>query len=330
MSKGHQARTISRRGALKGAALAAAGGFVVSPRARAEDENWKVEKDRIKQSVVSWCFNMDGKGIKVPELAEASAKMGLKSVELCDPKFWPELKKLGLTCAIASSHGFVKGFNLAANHDECIEKTTKSIDACADFGCPSVICFSGMKTLDADGHVVEDKRLFKDGSAEKMKKIVSEISDENGLKTTVEGLKKIVGYAEKKKVTLCLEVLNSRVAEPMRGHPGYQADKIEWGVAVCEKIGSPYMKLLFDIYHIQIMEGDVIVRIKKYKDYIGHYHTAGVPGRAEIDDTQEINYPPIIRTIIETGYKGFLGQEFIPRNKDMIASLRQGVRVCDV
>ncbi|HLX63857.1 MAG TPA: TIM barrel protein [Planctomycetota bacterium] len=316
---------LSRRTMLKGSVAAAAGAAMLNPRVRADeiDPNWKIEKGRIKQSVVSWCFNP----MKVEDLADASAKMGLKSVELCDPKFWPALKALGLTCAIAGSHGFVKGFNHPENHDECVAKVLKSIDASADFGCPSVICFSGMKTLNTAGHVVEDKRLFKEGMTEK---IVSEISDEDGMKNTINGLKKVVGAAEKKKVTLCIEVLNSRVAETMKGHPGYQADKLEWAVQVCDKIGSPNMKILFDIYHIQIMEGDVIVRIKKYKDYIGHYHTAGVPGRCELDDTQEINYPPIIRAIIDTGYTGFLGQEFIPRNKDVIASLRQGVRVCDV
>ncbi len=116
----------------------------------------------------------------------------------------------------------------------------------------------------------------------------------------------------------------------MKGHPGYQADTLEWAVKVVDKVGSPNFKILFDIYHIQIMQGDIITRIKQFKDYVGHYHTAGNPGRAEIDATQEINYPPIIRAIIDTGYTGFLGQEFIPTKKDMIASLRQGVRICDV
>src|ERR1043165_7858303 len=281
---------FSRRGMLKSGMAAAAGAALLSARRASADDpdaNWKIQKGRIKQSVVSWCFNP----MSVEDLAEASAKMGLKSVELCDPKFWPALKKLALTCAIAGSHGFVKGFNHPENHEECIAKVIRSVDASADFGCPSVICFSGMKTLNAEGHVVEDKRLFKEGMTEK---IVREISDEDGLRNTVEGLKKVVGHAEKKKVTLCLEVLNSRVAESMNGHPGYQADKLEWGVQVCDKVGSPNLKILFDIYHIQIMEGDVIVRLKKYKDYIGHYHTAGVPGRCELDDTQEINYPPII------------------------------------
>ncbi len=222
------------------------------------------------------------------------------------------LKKLGLTCAIAGSHGFVKGFNHVENHAMCIEKVTKSVEAAADFGCPSVITFSGMKKLKPD-----DPKC-------------PEISDEDGQKNMIDGIKKVVGLAEKKKVTLCIEVLNSRVDITMKGHPGYQADTLEWAVNVCDKIGSPNMKILFDIYHIQIMEGDVITRIKQYKDYIGHYHTAGNPGRCEIDDSQEINYPPIIRAIVETGYTGFLGQEYIPRQKDLVAALRQGVKICDV
>ena len=311
---------VSRRGMLKGAVAATAGAAMLGARSASADEvdpNWKIEKGRIKQSVVPWCFKnvpVDGEKISVneEELIAASAKLGLKSVELCDPKFWPTLKNLGMTCAIASSHGFVSGFNHVQNHAMCIERVSKVVEAAGDFGCPSVICFSGMKKLDP-----------KDPNC-------PEISDEEGQKNTVEGIKKVLGLAEKKKVTLCIEVLNSRVDIAMKGHPGYQADTLEWAVKVCDKIGSPNFKILFDIYHIQIMEGDIITRIKQYKDYIGHYHTAGNPGRAEIDESQEINYPPIIRAIVETGYTGFLGQEFIPRKKDLIGSLRQGVKICDV
>lgn len=311
--------TLSRRKMIKGSLAATAGAGLLASRATLADDNqdWKIEKGRIKQSVVPWCFKnvmVDGEkhSINEEELAVASAKLGLKSVELCDPKFWPMLKKLGLTCAIAGSHGFVSGFNHVENHAMCIDKVTKSVEAASDFGCPSVICFSGMKKLDP-----KDPKC-------------PEISDEEGQKNTVEGIKKIVGLAEKKKVTLCIEVLNSRVDINMKGHPGYQADTLEWAVKVCDKVGSPNFKILFDIYHIQIMEGDIITRIKQYKDYVGHYHTAGNPGRAEIDDSQEINYPPIIRAIVESGYAGFLGQEFIPRKKDLLGSLRQGVKICDI
>jgi hydroxypyruvate isomerase len=149
------------------------------------------------------------------------------------------------------------------------------------------------------------------------------------MKNMVDGLKKIVGYAEQKRVTLCLEMLNSRVAENMKGHPDYFCDDIERSVEVCRRIGSERMKVLFDLYHVQIMHGDLVTRIKQHAPYIGHVHTAGVPGRAEIDETQEMNYPPLMQALLDVGYKGFVGQEFIPR-RDKIASLAQGVKICDV
>ena len=238
----------------------------------------------------------------VPELARHSAAMGLQSVELCDPKFWPELKQLGLTVAIAGSHGFARGFANLDQHEECLTILRKRIDECAAAGVERVITFSG----------------FRKG-----------ISDEAGMKNMVDGLKKIVGYAEEKRVTLCLEMLNSRVAENMKGHPDYFCDDIERSVEVCRRIGSERMKVLFDLYHVQIMHGDLITRIKQHAPYIGHVHTAGVPGRAEIDETQEMNYPPLMQALLDVGYKGFVGQEFIPR-RDKIASLAQGVKICDV
>jgi hydroxypyruvate isomerase len=261
--------------------------------------NWKVEKGRINQSVVHWCFNP----MSVDELAAGAAKMGLKSVELIDPKLWHKLKALGLTCAIASSHGFVKGWNHKENWDFCREKITAAIEASADFGCPSVITFSGMR----EG-----------------------ISDEEGMQNCIDGLKTVIGLAEKKKVNLCIEPLNTRVDIEMKGHPGYQCDTIEWGVKVCEGVGSPRMKILFDIYHTQIMQGDVIVRLRQFKDFIGHIHTAGVPGRNELDDTQEINYPAVMKVIADIGYTGFVGQEFIPTWRDKLAALRHAAKLCDV
>jgi hydroxypyruvate isomerase len=281
-----------------GAAVTAA---VVAPRlsAAAEGESaYKAKNDRINQSVVHWCF----KPMSVEELAVESARMGLKSVELVGPEHWPTLRKHGLICAISGSHGFAKGFAHKEEHEQCIVSLRKSIDATADAGWPSVITFSG----------------FRRG-----------ISDEEGIKNMVEGLKKIVGHAEKKKVTLCLEMLNSRVNVEMKGHPDYFCDDIDRSVEICRQISSERMKVLFDIYHVQIMHGDVITRLRKCAPYIGHYHTAGVPGRGEIDDTQEVNYVPIMKAIVETGYKGYVGQEFIPV-RDKVASLNQSVRICDV
>jgi hydroxypyruvate isomerase len=289
---------VSRRQLIAGATAMAAA--VATTEAQAgDDADWKVEKGRINQSVVHWCFNP----MSVDELAAGAAKMGLKSVELIDPKLWPKLKALGLTCAIASSHGFVKGWNHKENWDFCRDTIVRQIDASAEFGCPSVITFSGMR----EG-----------------------ISDEEGMQNCIDGLKSVIGLAEKKKVNLCIEPLNTRVDLEMKGHPGYQCDTIEWGVKVCEGVGSPRMKILFDIYHTQIMQGDVIVRLRQFKDFIGHIHTAGVPGRNELDDTQEINYPAVMKVIADIGYTGYVGQEFIPTWKDKLAALRHAARLCDV
>ncbi len=260
---------------------------------------YKIAIGRIKQSAVHWCF----KPMNVETLAAGAARIGLKSVELVAPADWPTLEKHRLICAISPSHGFVKGFAHREEHEECIAALRKSIDATSDAKFPSVITFSGMRR-----GLVEDE----------------------GLENMVAGLKKIVGYAEQKDVTICLEMLNSRVPIEMKGHPDYMCDKIEWAVEICRRIGSPRMKVLFDIYHVQIMEGDIISRIKQYHEYIGHYHTAGVPGRNEIDLSQELSYPAIMRAIVETGYTGYVGQEFIPRSADMLASLAQAAKLCDV
>jgi hydroxypyruvate isomerase len=284
---------LSRRSALK--TLAAASTLGLSARA---DER-TVKNGRIKQSVVPWCFNP----MPVPELAQHAAALGLASVELCDPKFWPQLKELGLTCAIAGSHGFAKGFAQREQWAECQQILRERIEQAAAFGTERVITFSG----------------FRKG-----------LSDEEGIKNMVAGIKEIVGFAEEKKVTLCIEMLNSRVATTMKGHPDYFCDSMERTIEICRQIGSERCKVLFDLYHVQIMHGDVIARIKQYKEFIAHVHTAGVPGRNEIDETQELNYPPLMRALIEIGYTGFVGQEFIPAREDKVASLAQGVRICDV
>jgi hydroxypyruvate isomerase len=284
---------LPRRSALKiiGAAAASLPAFADEPRA--------VKNRRIRQSVVPWCFNP----MPVPELAKHSAALGLQSVELCDPKHWPLLKELGLTCAIAGSHGFARGFAHKEEWAECHKILRERIEQCPAFGIERIITFSG----------------FRRG-----------LSDDEGTRNMVAGLKEIAGFAEEKKVTLCLEMLNSRVDIQMKGHPDYFCDSMERTVDICKQVGSERCKVLFDIYHVQIMHGDVITRIKQYKDFIAHVHTAGVPGRAEIDDTQELNYPPLMKALLEIGYSGFVGQEFIPTREDKIASLAQGVRICDV
>jgi hydroxypyruvate isomerase len=296
--------SLSRRtlmaGAIAAGAVLGSGCGAATPRvADRDDPAWRITNQRIRQSVVGWCFNP----METTTLAKAAAGLGFQSVELVDPKHWPMLKELGLTCAIAGSHGFVKGLNRVENHAMCREKISTAIERSAAFGCPNVITFSGMR----EG-----------------------ISDEDGITACVAGIKQFIGLAEEKKVTICMEVLNSRVDEQMKGHPDYQADRIEFAVEVCKRVGSPRMKVLFDIYHTQIMQGDVITRIRQYHEFIGHYHTAGVPGRAELDDTQEINYPAVMKAIVATGYTGFVGQEFIPTWPDKVKALRHAAKVCDV
>ena len=291
-------KTMSRRKLIKHVTGAAVAAVAVVPRLGTGEPLYRSKNKRINQSVVHWCF----KPMSVEELAIESVRMGIKSVELVGTEHWATLKKHGLICAISGSHGFAKGFAHKEEHEQCIESLRKSIDATAEAGWPSVITFSG----------------FRRG-----------ITDEEGTKNMVEGLKKIAGHAEKKKVTVCLEMLNSRVNVEMKGHPDYFCDDIDRSVEICRLVGSERMKVLFDIYHVQIMHGDVITRIKKHAPFIGHYHTAGVPGRGEIDDTQEINYPPIMKAIVETGYRGYVGQEFIPV-REKVASLAQSVQICDV
>lgn len=292
--------SLSRRSLLKSAAaLAAAGATVPFSRAQEAPPLYRVQKGHIRQSVVPWCFTP----VPVEDLAFFAAALGLKSVELVDPKHWALLKDLELTCAIAGSHGFSKGFAHKEEWAECEAKLRERIEQCADFGCERVITFSG----------------FRRG-----------ISDEEGIANMVEGLKRVLPFAEKKKVTLCLEMLNSRVATEMKGHPDYFCDSMERSVEICRQIGSPRMKVLFDLYHVQIMHGDVISRLKQHAEYIAHIHTAGVPGRNEIDQTQELNYPALMQALLDIGYQGFVGQEFIPARPDKMASLAQAVQICDI
>ncbi len=295
----HGRGPISRRRWFRDtAALAAAGAVTLNGTAEAADEK-PAARSRIQQSIVQWCFQ---KHWKLEQTCQAAQKLGCLSVELIPPSEWPMLKKYGLVCAIAQSHWFDKGMNNPKYHDMCIEKIRTAIDASAAGGCPSVITFTGFR---------------------------EDIPDDVGLKNCVAGFKKIIGYAEQKKINLCLEMLNSRVPEEMKGHPGYQGDHTDYCIDIIKQVGSPRMKLLFDIYHVQIMDGDIIARIRKYAEYIGHVHTAGNPGRAELDDRQEINYPPIMKALLEVGYKGYVGQEFIP-TREPFQGLKEAVTLCAV
>jgi hydroxypyruvate isomerase len=264
-----------------------------------------VKNGRIRQSIVYWCFE---KYWPMEEAVKVAKQLGCESIELVDPKYFPLLKENGLSCAIGTvdfspDPPFLRGFNNPKYRPRVLKATTDAIDACAEFGFKNVICFTGMR---------------------------EDVPDDVGANNCVEGFKQIVGHAEKKGVTLCLEMLNSRVtSHPMKGHPGYQGDHTEYCIDIIKRVGSPNLKLLFDIYHVQIMDGDIITRLKQHKDLIGHVHTAGNPGRAELDDKQEIQYRPIMETLVEIGYQGVVGQEFIP-TRDALEGLRQAVTLCDV
>jgi hydroxypyruvate isomerase len=304
-----QPEESSRRAMLRNSAAAAVLGMTsLSKNSRAQDPppaEHTVKNGRIKQSIVYWCFekywNMD-------QAAKVAKDLGCESIELVAPQFFPTLKQYGLSCAIGTvdmspDAPFVKGFNNPKYREKVVKATTDAIDACAAFGCKNVISFTGMR----EG-----------------------IPDDQGADNCVEGYKQIVGYAEKKGVTLCLEMLNSRVStHPMKGHPGYQGDHTDYCIEIIKRVGSPSLKLLFDIYHVQIMDGDVISRIRQHRDFIAHVHTAGNPGRGELDGPQEINYPPIMQALLEIGYKGHVGQEFIP-TRDPLDGLRHAVALCDV
>ena len=296
-------RRISRRGMLRAAAGAGAFGcaaMALSSCATMErNAGQAATKGRINQSIAYWCFEQYW---DVERFCQVASQLGCKSIELIEPKYWPKLQEYGLVCALHSSHGFDKGMNNPKYQQMCLQKLRDSIDVCAQFGFPSVITFTGFR---------------------------EDIPDDVGLANCVNGYKKIIGYAEKKGVNLCLEILNSRVDIEMKGHPGYQGDHTDYCMEIVKQVGSPRMTLLFDIYHVQIMDGDVIRRIRQYKDRIGHYHTAGNPGRCEIDDKQEINYRAIMEEIARTGYTGYVGQEFIP-TRDPLAGLEHAVALCDV
>jgi hydroxypyruvate isomerase len=288
--------SISRRTALQGLAggtAFAASGLLNRDAAAAEGDG-KL-KGNINHSVCRWCYRK----VSLEDLCKAAQRIGLKSIELLGPKEWPTLKKYGLTCAMSSGGlGIANGFNRIENHDKLIAGYEDLVPQAAEAGIPSVICMSGNR---------------------------KGMDDDEGLKNCVTGLKRVMPLFEKHNVNLVMELLNSKV-----NHPDYMCDHTAWGVELCKKVGSDRFKLLYDIYHMQIMEGDLIRTIRESADCIGHYHTGGNPGRNEIDETQEIYYPAIMRAIVETGYQGFVGQEFIPVNADPLASLERCVQICDV
>jgi hydroxypyruvate isomerase len=282
--------SLTRR-TLLGAAGAGALGVLAAPHVRGADI--PAPKGRIKQSVCRWCY----RNIELEKLAEESKKIGYQSIELLTIDEYKVVKPSGLTCAMLGRVSIENGLNRKEFHAGIEKELRKNIEFAAAENIPNVICMAGNRRG---------------------------MADDEGLKNCVIGLKNVLGFAEEKKVTVCMEGLNSKV-----DHKDYMYDFTRWGVELCKKLGSPRFKLLYDIYHMQIMEGDVIRTLRQDKEYLAHFHTGGNPGRHEIDETQELNYPAIVRAIIETGYQGFLGQEFIPR-RDALQSLAQGFRICDV
>ena len=287
---------MNRKQAIKTIAAGAVSSVVLPQIAKGMNTLPDDLKNNINHSVCQWCYN----DIPLDKLCEAAKGIGIKSIDLLKPEEWSTASKYGLTCAMAYASGFglSKGFNDVSLHDQLLKDYTTNIPKAAEAGLKNVICFSG----NANG-----------------------LSYEQGLENCAKGLEPVLKIAAKNNIAVCMELLNSKV-----DHKDYQCDHTEWGVRLCEKLGSPNFKLLYDIYHMQIMEGDVIATIKRHTKYIAHYHTGGVPGRNEIDETQELYYPAIMRAIVATGFKGFVAQEFIPKRPDKLASLKQGVGICDV
>ncbi len=251
---------------------------------------------RLKQSVSRWCF---GK-MSLDDLSGQAARIGYRGIDLLGPDEWTVPRKHGLVCALAMLGAPVtidKGLNRVEHHPAILGALQRAIDQAAEAQVPNIVCFSGNR---------------------------GGMSDEEGLENCAKGLVQIAGQAEKKGVTLCLELLNSKV-----DHKDYMADHTAWGVRLVRKVGSPRVKLLYDIYHMQIMEGDVIRTIRDNAEWIAHFHTAGVPGRHDIDGSQELNYGAICRAIADTGYTGFVAQEFVPSG-DPLRALEQAFRICDV
>lgn len=281
--------TLSRRSTFK-----AAGAALLFPAGVWAGGEQPKPKGNLKQSLCRWCFSK----VNLEQLAARAKEIGYRSIELLNLDDARMVKAAGLTCAVLRSASSIPdGLNRRENHEKILKTLASDLDFAAAEGIPNVLVMSGNR---------------------------KGLADDIGLTVCAEGLKKVVKLAEEKKVTILMEGLNSKV-----DHKDYMYDKTAWGVALCNAVGSSRFKLLYDIYHMQIMEGDVIRTLRAHKEHIGHYHTGGNPGRNEIDDTQELNYPAIMKAILESGYTGFVGQEFIPK-RDPLTSLAQGFRICDV
>ncbi len=287
---------ISRKQALKKIALGSALPFL-APHLSASTATTRPKGAKINHSVCKWPYPNQ----TLEEMCEAAQEYGIESVELLDPDQWATVSKYGLTCAMSNGSPLhiTKGFNDPQYHAQLLNDYKDIIPKAADAGLKNVICFSGNR---------------------------NGISDDLGLENCAMGLEPVLAIAKQHNITICMELLNSKAG----GHVDYQCDHTSWGVALCEKLGQDSFKLLYDIYHMQIMEGDIIDTIRKNQKYIAHYHTGGVPGRNEIDETQELNYKAIMEAIYDTGFEGHVAQEFIPSSERPLDSLKKAVEICDV
>ncbi len=292
-----QNRRSAIRNIVAGTAAITAGGMLSSfTKEEAKEKMTDRLKGNINHSVSPWCYN----NLTLGELCAVSKEIGITGVDLCGPKDWPVLQKFGMYSSMCNGAeiNLTDGFGDTEFHERLQKSYTEMIPLVEKNGYKNLICFSGSKR-------------GKD--------------DETAWNNCAAGLKPLVALAEKHNVVLCMELLNSKI-----DHKDYQCNRVEWGVELAKRLGSENFKLLFDIYHMQIMEGDIVRNITDYHQYIAHYHTGGIPGRHEIDDTQELHYPAVMRAIVATGYKGYVGQEFVPKNPDKIESLRKAIHICDV
>ncbi len=299
MNNNASRRQVLKQLAVGSVAMAAAPLAGLAKNSNDDDGMYKL-KGNINHSVASWTYNF----LSLEEQCQMVKKIGFTNIDLLAPKDWPVVKKNGINCSMCYTAGKIsltEGWNRTENHGWLIKDYLEAIPLVAAAGYKNLICFSGNK---------------------------NKMDDETGLKNMTDGIKQIIGLAEKNNVIVQIEVFNSKV-----NHPDYMADNTKWAIELCKRISSPNFKILYDIYHMQISEGDIIATIKKSHEYFGHYHTAGVPGRHEIDDTQELYYPAIMKAIVETGYTGYVAQEFSPSAKekeDKIKALKKAVKICDV
>lgn len=294
--------TFSRRDALKsmviGSGVLSLGGVVSSFAAinLIDVQQAKIDEKNIKHSVCRWCFE----DIPLNEFAQICKGLGIEAIDLLKPSEWETVEKYGLVCSMATDTfaNIENGFNEPKNHAHLQENYRGLIKKASEHKIKNVIVFSGNRRG---------------------------MDEETGIKNCVEGLTPLLEYAESLNVNLVMELLNSKV-----NHPDYMCDHTEWGVALAEALDAPNFKLLYDIYHMQVMEGDIIATIKKHHKHINHYHTAGVPGRNEINNSQELNYAAIMKAILDTGFEGYVAQEFIPTYEDKVSALQEAIKICDV